>query len=123
MEYVTVVNRTRRELTGVWDGIRHTVVSGKNAFPLAIAEAVKRQNPIMGSDDPMTGHLQYLVGIEEQGDDCSPVEQSDEIELYNRQFLKNAVPIQIVPGNVGMYSVKRNDMGPTLPLDSAFVKP
>lgn len=121
--FVTVVNRTTRKLKGRWDGRTYKVPPGKSSHPLIIAEAIKRANPIMGSDNPVTGTLQYLVGIEEQGDDCSPIEQSNEIELYNRQLQKNAVPIMIIPGNTGMFSVKRSDIASELPLDSAFVKP
>lgn len=123
MEYLTVVNRTSRPLSGTWDGREYIVQPGKSSHPAAIAEAIKRRNPIMGSDDPSTGVLQYLIGIEENGDPCTPIEQSDEIELFNRRLAKNAVPIMIVPGNVGMYSVTRNQVAPTLPQDATFVKP
>lgn len=123
-QFVTLVNRTSRTLEGMWDGKTHTVApKSRNSLPLIVADAIKRKNPIMGSDDKLTGQFQYLVGIEEQGDDCSPIEQSDEIELYNRSNYRNAVPIVIVPGNTGMYSVKRNDVAAPQPLDSAFVKP
>lgn len=127
MQFVTVVNRTQRDLEGTWDGRTYTVPPGRNSFSLIVAEAIKRRNPIMGSDDPTTGQFQYLVGIEEQGDDCSPVEQSSELELFNRKNYRNAVPIMVVPGNTGMYSVKRNDFPslPTMsgPVASGFVNP
>ena len=122
-QFVTLVNRTQRKLEGMWDGRMHIAVPGKNEFPERIAEAIKMKNPIYGSDDPITGQFQYLLGIEEQGDDCSPIEQSKEVELYNRGNYKNAVPIVIVPGNTGLYSVKRNDIAGNLPQDTAFVKP
>jgi hypothetical protein len=127
MEFVTVVNRTQRSLSGMWDGKTYVVQPGKSSHPIIIAEAIKRANPIMGSDNPLTGQLQYLIGIEEQSDECSPIEQSSEIELFNRQLMKNAVPIMVVPGNVGMFSVKRSDMAPLLAggtnAESGFVKP
>lgn len=121
-EFVTVVNRTTRNLEGMWDGRTYVIPPGKSSHPLIIAEAIKRRNPIMGSDDPTTGQLQYLVGIEEQGDPTAPIEQSDEIELFNRRQYKNAVPIMVVPGNVGMYSVRRSEVANPLPTDSSFVK-
>ena len=123
MNLVTVFNRTQRPLEGTWDGRTYTVPPGKSAHPLLIAEAIKRRNPIMGSDDPSTGQLQYLIGIEEQGDDCSPIEQSDEIELYNRRLAKNAIPIMVIPGNQGMYAVRRDQVAVALPEDSKFVAP
>lgn len=121
-EFVTVVNRTTRTLEGMWDGRTYSVPPGKSSHPVVIAEAIKRRNPIMGSDDPTTGQLQYLIGIEEQGDPITPIEQSDEIELFNRRQYKNAVPIMVVPGNTGLYSVRRSDVSAALPLDSSFVK-
>jgi len=123
VEFVTLFNRTQRDLEGTWDGRTYTAKPGKNAYPLAIAEAIKRRNPIAGSDDAMTGNFQHLLGIEEQGDDCSPIEQSDEIELYNRRLQKNAIPIMVIPGNTGMYAVKRADFPTPLTQDSTFVKP
>jgi hypothetical protein len=58
-----------------------------------------------------------------QGDPIDDIEQSSEVELYNRSHFKNAVPIMIVPGNTGMYSVRRSDVAANLSSDSAFVKP
>lgn len=126
-QYVTVINRTSRDLQGVWDGRTYTIQPGKNSYPLYVAEALKRANPIMGSDDFTTGQLQYLVGIEEHGDPITPIEQSEEIELYNRKLQRNAVPIMVVPGNIGMYSVRRSEMAPVsipgAPVESTFSKP
>lgn len=123
-QFVTLVNRTQRDLQGTWDGRTYVVQPGKHSLPPLIAEAIKRRNPIMGSDDPTTGQMQYLIGIEEQGDPTDPVEQSDEIELYNRRRYKDAVPIMVVPGNTGMYSVRRADVaGTPLSTDSSFVNP
>lgn len=124
--FVTLVNRSSRTLSGTWDGRTYEVTPGKHALPPTIAEAIKRRNPIMGSDDLVTGQLAYLIGIEEYGDPTTPIEQSDEIELFNRRQQKNAVPIMIIPGNTGTYSVKRNDMAPLTvggPAEAVFVKP
>ncbi len=90
-----------------------------------MAVIFKSQNPIMGSDDPETGNLVYLIGIVDDGDDCSPIEQSEEIELYNRKNRPQAVPVMVVPGNVGMFSVRRSSVAGELPLDggSNFTKP
>jgi len=120
MEFLTVVNRTSRPLSCTWDGKQVVAQPGKSSQPATIARKLKYDNPIMGSDDPMTGQLQYLIGIEEEGDPTTPIEQSDEIELYNRKLQKNAVPIVIVPGNTqGMYNIARS----SLPIDGQFVSP
>jgi hypothetical protein len=120
MELVTVVNRTPRKLRATWDGKEYSIEPGESAHPIVIAEALKRANPIMGSDDPYTGCMQYLIGIKEQGDPTDPVEQSDEIELYNRKALKNAVPIVIVQGKAGLYADERHS---NIGLNSIPVKP
>ena len=127
MEFQTVINRTSKDLIVTWDGKRTKIVPGKNSLPLIVAEAAKRQNPIMGSLDPFTGLCQYLLGIEEQGDDCSPIEQSPSaIELMNRSKMKNARPTEVVPGDNGLYSVRDLAPGPAIsngPISSSFVKP
>src|SRR5882672_558313 len=111
MEYVTIVNRTKRVLEGTWDGRTHQVQPGETPnIPLLVAEAIKRRNPIMGSDDFTTGELKYLIGIKEQGDPITPIEQSQEIELYSSQRLRGAVPVMIVPGAGGLYT--RRDTNP-----------
>ncbi len=107
----------------MWNGKIYHIAPGESAHPLVVAEALKRQNPIMGSDNPENGQLDYLLGIKEQRDPITPVEQSDEIELFNRRHQKNAVPIMIVPGNVGMYAVRSNAIKADLPVENAFVKP
>ena len=120
MQYLTVVNRTSRPLSCTWDGKQTVCPPGKQSFPEVIARKLKYDNPIMGSDDPSTGQLQYLIGIESEGDPLTPIEQSDEIELYNRRQMKNAVPVVVIPGNTGgLYNIARSPQ----PLDSSFVKP
>lgn len=123
MRFVTATNRTDRTLQGCWDGKHFNVPPGKNALDEQRARAVKMQNPIKGSDDPLTGNLQYYIGVEEDGDDCSPVEFSQHIELYN-SLRNKAVPVMIVPGKAGMYA---QDLSPLPPsggaVDGSFTKP
>jgi hypothetical protein len=73
----------------------------------------------MGSEDPFTGEMLYLVGIEEQGDPVTPIEQTKSITRMNRVPLgKDEI---IVKGENGIYSVR--DVAQNLPANSAFVKP
>jgi hypothetical protein len=118
MRFVTAVNRTNKTLHGCWDGKHYNVPPGKNALDEQRARAVKLQNPIMGSDDPLTGNLDYYIGVEEDGDDCSPVEFSKEIELYS-SLRSKAVPVMIVPGKAGMFN---EEIVNRLPTDGSFVK-
>lgn len=103
MRFVTAVNRTTKTLEGCWDGKHYNVPPGKNALDEQRARAVKMQNPIKGSDDPLTGNLQYYIGIEEDGDPIDAVEYNNNIELYN-SLRSKAVPVMIVPGKAGMYA-------------------
>lgn len=120
MEIVTVVNRIKPDqpLPATWDGKHYTIPPGKSAWNHQIARAAKMQNPIKGSDDPLTGNLEYYIGIEEEGDDCSPVAFSQEIELY-RSLRDKAVPVIVIPGKQGMFNESRL---PSLPI-SEFTDP
>lgn len=126
MDLVKVVNRTQRELFCTWDGKRYKVQPGESVHPRLIAEALRRSNPIFGSDDPMTGELQYLVAIPDYGDPISPIEQSDEIELFHRSKEKNAIPIMVIPTShrPTRQQVATDAFAPgNGPIDTAFVKP
>lgn len=59
-------------------------------LPYFVAEAAKRQNPVMGTENPygVDGKgLDYLVGVPEWGDDCSHREQSEAPERLDRSQL------------------------------------
>jgi hypothetical protein len=123
MNLVTVVNRTSKPLEALWDGKRYALPVGKSAHPAIVAEAAKRQNPVMGSEDPYTLQMDYLIGVEEWGDPCDPIEQSPEIERMTRKKLVGAKPSEVVPGKTGIYSVR--DVASSLPSDASgkFVTP
>lgn len=119
MELLTIVNRTSKPLKGTWDGRHYTIQPGESAFPMVVAEAFKRQNPVMGSEDPRTGYVDYLIAIKDYKEDCSPVEQSDAIERWDRKHIPGNT--EVVAGKTGVFSGR--DVQSTLPLDSKFVKP
>ncbi len=134
MEFVTLVNRTSKNLQGTWDGRQFKVPPGESMHPKAVAEAIKRQNPLMGSQGYELHETIYLVGIKEQGDDLSPIEQSDCLELMNPALLHAATRAQgkrleTVPGVAGMFK-HRNSVAAELPVggkndfvSSGFEKP
>lgn len=124
MELVTVVNRTSKVVRGVWDGKPYFLQpKSRIALPVIVAEAVKRQNVLMGSEDPYTGEMSYLVGIEEQGDPTDAIEQTSSVTRMNRAPLgKNE---EIVKGHNGLYSTRDlgnapNEVGNTV---TAFANP
>lgn len=102
--FVTLVNRTSKPLQGLWDGKRYDIGPGKHEFPEYKAIKFKEQNPVMGSENPYTLEKLYLIGIIEHGDDVSPIEQSDAIERFDRSKVKTARPVEVVPGETGLYA-------------------
>ena len=124
MIYVTVVNRTTKDLEALWDGVRYYLKPGENALPETIARIAKRQNPRMGTDDPYVADMcESLIGIKEHGDDCSPIEQSASIERLNRsQLPRERQKADIDRGINGLYG--RQAVASEQPFeDSNFVDP
>ena len=120
-ELVTVVNRSSKLLHGTWDGRHYDIEPGKKyQFPEIQAQKFKDQNPVMGSENHLTGELISLIAIEEHGDDASPVEQTDSITRNDLLEKIKSGELKVVKGN-GMYTFA--DKVPGLSNDSSFVKP
>lgn len=124
MRYVKVVNRTDRPLKATNNGIHYEFAPGAHSLPEIVALALKIQNPIRGSDDEMTGELQYYAGIvdEPYNDPIDPVSVNDEIELYNRRHYKNAQPVVLIDSS-SIYRMNKDARTQTLPVDNGFVSP
>lgn len=125
-KYVTLVNRLAVPLQATWDGRHYDVEPGDNWLPEIVAEAAKRQNVVLGSEDPFTLACEYYVGIKEQGDDCSPMKLSKEIERVNRKKLMKAGSpkdkVEVIPGQTGLYNRGSVAGGPQS-ADPGFVSP
>lgn len=109
MELVTVVNRTDRPLEAMWDGRIHKIPVGKSQHNRYVAQKAKEQNVLMGSQDPRTGEIVYLVGIEEDRDDTSPVVviPNPTGERWNRSYLPGGqAAVQVVAGRSGLFSAR-----------------
>lgn len=126
MEFVTLVNRSSKVLPGTWDGRHFSITPGQHSYPEIQALKFKEQNPIMGTEDPMTLQKQYLIGIVELGDDISPIEQSDSVALEDLRDKIASGELKLVRGN-GLFSqrdVVPSPFAPTGgPVDTTFVKP
>ncbi len=124
MQHVTLVNRTTRNLEGLWDGKHYTLAPGKHSFPDTLAMKFKDQNPVMGSLDPYTGRMDSLIGIEEYRDDCSPIEQSDAIEQWNRAAM-GGPDVKVIKGKGGLFAEERHSIlpGTTGLVASGFERP
>ncbi len=121
--YVTLVNRTAGILQGVWNGRQWKIVPGKSEWPVAQAVKFKEQNPIKGTQDPITLQMEYLCGIEEYSDDCSPIEQSDKLELTDRSKLPESQQKVTLVSGEGLYAPRNIDRKPLPGADVNFVKP
>lgn len=121
MELVTVVNRSSKVVNGKWDGRPYAIAAnGKVALPVIVAEAIKRQNAVMGSEDPYSGDMEYLIAIVEQGDDQSPIEQTQVITRMNRKAMgKND---EVIKGDNGLYSTRQLAGPPAAAVGNAGVQ-
>jgi len=132
--YVTIVNRSSKPVQATWDGKQFSLAPGKHEVPLIVAEAIKRQNPVMGTG----GHeiwdgQQYLVGIVNHGDPTDPIEQSDSEELVAKDVFeleragKQIKKIKGVPGLYGRGAVAQAPAirggGSVLSVESEFERP
>lgn len=76
LEQVELINRAPIDLSVMFDGQSKTLKPGKNFVPRVVVEFAKNQNPIMGSANPYDPHIsgaQYLVGLADSTDDCTPL--------------------------------------------------
>jgi hypothetical protein len=126
VKYVTLVNRSSKILRGTWDGRQYELQPGKHEFPEIQALKFKEQNPVMGTLDPYSGRMDYLIGIIEHNDPLTPIEQSSALQHIDRTKLQGARQVEVVPGDNGLYSRRDLPAPPAAtsgPIDSAFVKP
>lgn len=123
-ELVTLVNRSSKVCEGVWNGRTYQFdPARKYQFTRIQADKFKAQNPVMGSEDPRTGNILYLLAIEEDGDDLSPIEQTDAIEKWDRALLPEGVrKVDVVAGRNGIFSARDVQTGPITKGDTNFAK-
>jgi hypothetical protein len=120
MQLVTIINRTSKPLEACWDGKRYKLPPGESSLPDLVAEVAKRQNPLMGSEDPYSIGIVSLLAIREQHDDESPIEQTRSIERQNRKQYPGPRPVEVVPGRAGQYA---HEISSPLTPDGVFVDP
>jgi len=89
VETVTLINRTKGMLKCTFDGTDIPIKPGKNhGFPAVAVPYAKGQNRVMGSTHPFSPTLfESLVGVEGTKDPITPIEQSDDIEVFDRSKL------------------------------------
>ena len=110
--YVTLINRSSKDLIGRYDGKEHLIKAGsRTSYPSHLAEKFKDQNPVMGSENYYSMDKQYLLAIEEYGDDTSPIEQTDKTALidFDSIVIPSGVRLEVIKGRPGN---PRADFGP-----------
>jgi hypothetical protein len=99
--YVTLVNRSSKDLTGHYDGREHTIkANSRTSQPAHLAMKFKEQNPVMGSENFYSGDKQYLLGIEEYNDPVDPIEQTSKDSLIDYQtiLVPPGVKLEVLQG-------------------------
>lgn len=83
---VTVVNRTSKVLSYVFDGISYDLQPGNNpGIPESLAGFAKNKFPAMGTEDPYNPQsFICLIGVKEWGDDVTKLEQTKAVERLDR---------------------------------------
>jgi len=118
---VTLVNRTSKSLEMRFNGRSFVFKPGKNLTNAVYADRAKRTFPRMGTVDLMHPEVfEHLVGVEEWGDDCSPIEQSDAIESFDRSKLPaDRQQVDVIPTRNLIPTEDRAGRLP-LPVDAGF---
>ena len=115
-QMVTVVNRTSKTLKGTFNGRPYDIPPGESRFSKQEARFFRFQNPIMGRGTPMedwNSRAEYLIGIKELGDDCSPVEQTNAPQRWDTGLMSGNT-WEIVRGRSSYGTEARNPQTPDL---------
>lgn len=106
-QMVTVVNRTSKKLEGCFNGIHHDLPPGESRFTYEQALFFRNQNPVMGRGTPLDDwnvRSEYLVGIKESGDDCSPIEQSNAPQRWDSDMVNGPGRYEVVRSRAPQFS-------------------
>lgn len=101
---VTVVNRTSKQLQGTANGRPYDLPPGESHFMLKDARRFRFQNPVMGRGTPLEdwgSKGEYLIGIKELGDDCSPIEQSNDPQRWDTNMVNGYGRWDVVRSRAG----------------------
>lgn len=106
-EIVTVINRTSNPLKGTFDGRHHVIPPGESRFTYEQALFFRKQNPIMGRGTPLeewSSRSEYLIGIKESGDDCSPIEQTNAPQRWDADAVNGPGRYDVVRSRAPQFS-------------------
>ena len=124
-QVVTVVNRTSKLLHGTYNGRPYDLPPGESRYSLKEARFFRYQNPVMGRGTPLedwSSKAEYLVGIKELGDDCSPMEQTDAPQRWDTQIMSGN-NVEVIRPRGGSYAPEVKQRVAVHNDDGVFVKP
>lgn len=125
-QVVTVVNRTSKMLQGTYNGRPYDLPPGESRYSRLEARYFQYQNPVMGRGTPFedwSTKSEYLIGIKEAGDDCSPIEQNASPQRWDTSMLSGPNTEVIRPRGGGYAPEVRQPQAPMAHGDGGFVKP
>ena len=106
-EFVTIVNRTSKPLKGCCDGKHVRIPPGEYRCTYEQALFYRSQNPIMGQGTPLddwASRAEFLIGIKESGDDCSPIEQSNAPQRWDSDAVNGPGRYDVVKSRAPQFS-------------------
>ncbi len=92
-QIVTLVNRTSKLLHGTYNGRPYDLPPGESRYSRQEAIFFRYQNPIMGLGTPLedwSSKSEYLIGIKEDDDPISPIEQTDAPQRWDTRMVNGA---------------------------------
>jgi len=120
MEFVQIVNRSKANLSVMFDGRRHVLVPGLNTVPSELVAMAKRQNRVMGTEDPLNPlDFESLIGVPDV-DDCSDQEQSRKVEALDRSLMVDPKRRAAKPVKATRGQSRSMVSGDDLPGDAGF---
>ena len=125
-EVVTIVNRTSKMLHGTYNGRPYDLPPGESRYSKREAIYFRYQNPVMGRGTPFedwSTKSEYLLGIKEDGDDCSQIEQNDSPQRWDTRMLSGSNTEVIRPRGGGYAPEVRQPQASIASGDGGFVKP
>lgn len=115
-----LVNRTKHDLSVMFDGRQFVLKPGMNSVPQEIIAHAKRQHRIMGTEDPGNPlDFQTLVGVPDE-DECSPIEQSKKVECLDRRLIADPKRRAAKVVQMGRGVSRALVAGDDLPVDAGF---
>ncbi len=94
-DIICLVNRTSRNLSVTKDGRQIVLKPGENHINSDLVRFAKRQNPVMGSQDPYNpAQCDYLVGVKGTHDDIYPIPDEVLDALPRERIDRSLMPLK-----------------------------